>query len=138
MTEEPTTADLVELARRLFALASDGDLDAALEFYAPDAIFDARDLGTFEGRAAIRRFWADWIDNYDTFEIVPEELLDLGHGVSFASLRQTARLVGSNSDVSLREAWVADWHEGAIVRVTTYGDIDEARAAAERLAEERG
>jgi len=27
---------------------------------------------------------------------------------------------------------------GKVVRVTTYGDIDEARAAAERLADERG
>jgi hypothetical protein len=28
--------------------------------------------------------------------------------------------------------------EGRVVRVTVYIDIDEARAAAERLAEERG
>jgi hypothetical protein len=27
--------------------------------------------------------------------------------------------------------------EGSIVRMTTYGDADEARAAAERLAEDR-
>jgi ketosteroid isomerase-like protein len=138
MSEESTTPDLAELGRLLFALASDGDLDAALRFYAPNAIFDARDVGIFEGHAAIRRFWADWIDSYDTFEIVAEELLDLGHGVSFAALHQTARLVGSNSDVSLREAWVASWLDGVIVRVTTYGDIDEARAAAQRLAKERG
>jgi hypothetical protein len=31
-----------------------------------------------------------------------------------------------------------DWSDGLIVRNTTYPDIDEARAAAERLAEERG
>jgi hypothetical protein len=30
------------------------------------------------------------------------------------------------------------WEDGLIVRVTNYTDIDEARAAAERLAEERG
>jgi hypothetical protein len=28
--------------------------------------------------------------------------------------------------------------EGLIVRMSSYGDVDEARAAAERLAEERG
>jgi len=138
MSEESTTPNLVELARLLFGLASDGDLDGVLRFYAPDAVFDARDLGVFEGRAAIRRFWADWTDSYDTFEIVAEELLDLGHGVSFAALRQTARLVGSDSDVSLREAWVASWLDGMIVRVTTYGDVNEGRAAAQRLAEEHG
>jgi hypothetical protein len=30
------------------------------------------------------------------------------------------------------------WHEGMVTRVTTFLDVDEARAAAERLAEERG
>jgi hypothetical protein len=33
---------------------------------------------------------------------------------------------------------VAAFVERMIVRVSTYADIDEARAAAERLAEERG
>jgi ketosteroid isomerase-like protein len=100
---------------------------------------ESRDVGgVFEGRAAIRRFWADWTDSYDTLEIVVEELLDLGHGVSFAALRQTARLVGGSSEVSLREGWVASWRDGVIGRVTTYGDIDEAHAAAERLAARRG
>jgi hypothetical protein len=30
------------------------------------------------------------------------------------------------------------WSDGLILRVTTFTDIDEARAAAERLAQERG
>jgi hypothetical protein len=30
-----------------------------------------------------------------------------------------------------------EWVEGMIVRTTVYADIDEARAAAERLAQER-
>jgi hypothetical protein len=33
---------------------------------------------------------------------------------------------------------VLTWLDGAIERATNYFDIDEARAAAERLAEERG
>jgi hypothetical protein len=33
---------------------------------------------------------------------------------------------------------VSEWVEGLIVRVAVYDDVDEARAAAERLAEERG
>jgi hypothetical protein len=38
----------------------------------------------------------------------------------------------------MRDAWVCDVVEGEVVRLTVYPDIDEARAAAERLAEERG
>jgi hypothetical protein len=33
---------------------------------------------------------------------------------------------------------VTEWVEGRVVRVTVYIDIDEGRATAERLAEERG
>jgi hypothetical protein len=33
---------------------------------------------------------------------------------------------------------VFEWDQRKIIRITGYPDIDEARAAAERLAEERG
>jgi hypothetical protein len=39
--------------------------------------------------------------------------------------------------VRTREAWVSVWEEGKLVRGASYADEDEARAAAERLAEER-
>ena len=52
--------------------------------------------------------------------------------------RASGRPVGSTGRVENRVVIVAVWEEGLIVRVTTYSDIDEARAAAERLAEERG
>jgi hypothetical protein len=35
-----------------------------------------------------------------------------------------------------REAWVYLWVEGLVARFAVYGDIDEARTAAERLAED--
>ena len=44
---------------------------------------------------------------------------------------------GSDAYVEARTAWVSLWEEGQIVRATTYTDVDEGRAAAERLAEER-
>jgi hypothetical protein len=37
-----------------------------------------------------------------------------------------------------REAYVIAWKDGMAAQETTDGDIDEARAAAERLAEARG
>jgi hypothetical protein len=33
---------------------------------------------------------------------------------------------------------VYEWADGAVARATTYANIEEARTAAERLAEERG
>jgi len=48
------------------------------------------------------------------------------------------RLRGSTRFVERRMASVSTWAHGLIERNTTYLDIDEALAAAERLAEERG
>jgi hypothetical protein len=45
--------------------------------------------------------------------------------------------VGSGGSVQLRYGSVAEWIDDLMVRNTTYTDIDEARTAAERLAEER-
>ena len=141
MPGESTTPNLVELGRGLFTAANRGDFDAILPRYAPDAVWDMNPLGglgTFEGHVAIRGFWEDWYASYEDFEIEPEEELDLGKGVGFTVVIQKARPVGSSGEVRLRYALVSVWVEGLIVRLTNYGNIDEARAAAERLARERG
>ncbi len=88
--------------------------------------------------AAIRRFFEDWIGAYEEFEIEPEEVVDLGNGVTLAVVHQNGRLVGSTGRVQLRYGAVSKWVEGVAVRTTNYTDIDEARAAAERLAECKG
>ena len=139
MSDESTTSDPVELSRRFHEAASRLDFDAMVSFYAPDAVWEGRASGmTFEGRTAIRGFWEDWFASYEELRLEQEEDLALGNGVVFAVIMQMARLAGSSGYVRYRHALVAVWEEGLIVRVTMYSDIDEARAAAERLAEERG
>jgi hypothetical protein len=94
-------------------------------------------MGVFEGQAAVRRFFEDWRGSYSGIEWTAEEIRDLGSGVTFAVILQKARVVGSGGSVQLRYGSVAEWIGDLMVRNTTYTDIDEARAAAERLAEER-
>ena len=138
MCEESTTPDLVELTRRAFEAANRRDFDVLMSFFAPDAVWEGAGLGTtFEGLAAIRGFWEDWFPSYGELGIEQEEILDLGNGVVFAVLIQKARLVGGSGEVRLRYAAVGVWADGLVVRVTNYTDVDEARAAAERLAESR-
>jgi ketosteroid isomerase-like protein len=137
MSEESTASDLVELTRRAFEAVGNGDLDSAMSFYAPNAVWEAIGMGTsFEGVAAIRSLYQDWVAAYQQFEIEPEEIVNLGNGVVFAANRQKGRPVGSTAAVGLRQGTIALWVEGVIVRVVNYPDIDEGRAAAERLAEE--
>ena len=140
MPEQSTSADLVEFTRRSVEAANRGDFDALLRGYAPDAVWDLNPLGglgTFEGHAAVRGFLEDWHGNYEELEFAPEEILDLGNGVIFSVIAQKGRPVGSSGDVQQRQAIVFVWVEGLFVRITHYGDIDDARVAAERLAESR-
>ena len=137
MPEESTTSDLVELVRRQFEAGNRRDLDAVTSSFAPDAVMDGRALGDhFEGRAAIRSFIEDWFGAYEELEFGLEEVHDLGKGVVFAVVTQNGRPVGSAGHVRQREGWVYVWVEGLIAQFTI-SDIDEARAAAERLAQER-
>jgi uncharacterized protein (TIGR02246 family) len=138
MAEESTTPDLVELVGRAFEAANRRDLDAVASSFAEDATLDGRGVGTtVEGRAAIRSLLEDWFGTYEELEFGLEEVRDLGNGVVFAVVVQNARPAGSAGHLRAREGWVFVWVRGLIARLTTY-EVDEARAAAERLAEERG
>jgi ketosteroid isomerase-like protein len=138
-TEESTTPDLVELVRRSIEAAARRDFDAAMSVYSPRAIWDMSrlGLGNYEGSAAIRALFEDWMGAYEELEIEIEEILDIGRGVTIAVVHQGGCPVGSTGYVQLRFASVVEWNEGMIDRMTNYTDIDEARAAAARLAKSR-
>ena len=140
MSEESTTPDLVELVRRTVETANSRDLDAIMAFYTPDAVWDMSPLGmgTFEGQAAVRGFIEDWFASYEEWGLQLVEVQNLANGVTFGVLVQRGRPVGSSGEVELRYASVTEWEDGTITRITNYSDPDEARAAAERLAQEWG
>ena len=140
MSEEPATPDLEEAVRRSVEAMNRPDFDGVLAPYRPDAVWDASPIGAgvFEGRDAIRGFFEDWRGPYEDYEQELEEFRDLGNGVTFGVFHQRARLPGSSRFVELRYGGFAIWRDGVIERGTAYTDIDEARAAADRLAEERG
>jgi ketosteroid isomerase-like protein len=137
MSEQFTTPDLVELVGRAFEAANRRDLDVVTSSFAADAVLDGRALGDhFEGRAAIRSFIDYWFGMYEELEFGLEEVRDLGKGVVFAVVTQNGRPVGSAGHVRQREGWVYVWVAGLVAQFTI-SDIDEARATAERLAQER-
>jgi ketosteroid isomerase-like protein len=137
MPEDFATPDLVE---RVYSSIEAHDRDEAISFYAADAVWDATPwgMGRFEGREAILGFFEDWRGSYSGLAFEVEETRDLGSGVMFAVIVQKGRPRGSSGNVQLRYASVMQWVNGLIVINTTYTDIDEGRAGAERLAQERG
>jgi uncharacterized protein (TIGR02246 family) len=135
MSEESTTPDLVELVGRALEAANRRDLDAVAGSFAEDATFDGRALGDhFEGRAAIRSFIEEWFGAYEELAYRLEELRDLGNGVVFAVVVQNGRPAGSAGQLRQREGWVFVWVGGLIARLAI-SEVDEGRAAAERLAQ---
>ena len=138
MNEESTTPDLVELTQLVFEAANQRDIDAIMSFVAPDAVLDGR-ADLLEGRAAIRGFVEEWFGSFAELRYEVEEFVVLDDGVVLAVVYQEGRPVGVGGRVHQREGWAICWSaDGLIVRLTTHTDIDEARAAAERLAKERG
>jgi ketosteroid isomerase-like protein len=140
MPEESTTPDPVELTRLAFEAVNRRDLDAVMSFFAPDAVSDGRAAGgRFEGRAAIRGFLEEWFGSFAELRMDVEELVALDDGLVLAVVNQEGRPVGVDGLVHQREGWAIWWSaDGLLVRLTTHTDIDEARAAAERLDESRG
>jgi ketosteroid isomerase-like protein len=140
MAEESTTPDLVERLQRLADAINARDFDVGVGFYTPDVVFNPRTgvVGALQGRGAIRGFFEEWFGAYEEFEVEFEEVREFDHGLTFGVFLMRGRLPGTTGWVSDRYAFVSTWVDGLVEKQTNYTDSDEARAAAERLAEERG
>lgn len=138
MSDQSTTPDAVERVRTQFEALNRRDIDAVMSSVAVDAVLEGRALGdVFEGQAAIRAFVEAWFGMYEELEYKLEEVHDVGNGVVFAVVLQEARPAGIAGHVHQREGWVYVWVAGLLARLFI-SDIDEARDAAQRLAELRG
>ena len=136
MSQESTTPDLAELVRRIFEAANRQDFHAALEFYVPHAYWRGT-VDDAEGVAAIRDLWVSYFGAFEELQVILDDVVDFGNGVILANNRHVGRLIGGAA-LAERRAFVYEFVGGRVVKTTDYTDIDQARAAAERLAQERG
>ncbi len=138
MVDESTTPDLVECVRVIFEAIPLRDWDAILAFFAPNAVWESSGFGPFEGHAALRGLWEQFWSSYEEgFGDDLDEVREFGNGVVLAAFTMRGQLAGSRGELRERGQYVYEWVDDLIVRVISYRDIDEARAAAERLAQER-
>ena len=126
----------VDLVRKQLEALDRRDLDGVMSRVAEDTVFHGRFGDVFEGRAATRGFLEDWFRAWEELDFELEEVSDLSGGVVFAVVVQEGRMVGGDGRRQ-REGWVYLLVGGSIARLTT-SEVDQARAAAERLAEQRG
>lgn len=108
------------------------DVDAMLEFYAPDAVVtDRRQVGwgEFRGRNALRSYYQGLFDNaadlHEQLEVVSEH-----DGVIVASCSVDARIAGQpGTEVTFRYALRVTLADGLIAAMAIYDDAAAAAAA---------
>ena len=111
MSEESTTPDLVELARRTIDRSARGDLD-----------------GTFRGRDRGDAYVARLSDAWEEFRTVAEDVRDLGDRVLILG-QVEGHGKGSGVPVNMPLAQVYDFRDGKVCRIRSYLDHGEVLEA---------
>jgi ketosteroid isomerase-like protein len=118
----------VERVKAGFAAHNSGDIDALVEVYAPDAVFETLLLGTHHGNEAIRWIYEENQKTLSGYDVVPVELIDIGDKVV-----AVAQAVGAGpaSEIAVDEpfAFVFTFKGERVVREQAFRNKEEALEA---------
>ena len=121
----------VEALQRGYEALNRGDLSVVAELLHPEIEWhepgDSPEAGTHQGRDSFERFLRGWMDSFDGFRVVPEEVVERGDKV-IAVVRQSGRGRTSGVEVNARLAHVWTVSEGRAVRWESVPRPDEALA----------
>jgi ketosteroid isomerase-like protein len=119
----------VELIKTGFEAHNRGDVDALVEVYHPQAVFETLLLGTHHGNQAIRLIYEENQKTLDGYDVVPVELIEAGDKVV-----AVAQAVGSgpSSGIAVDEpfAFVFTIKDDLVVREQAFRNKAEAVEAA--------
>ena len=112
----------VEIAKRANAAFNRGDVDAALERFAPDAelqdLLNAPDQSTtVKGLDAIRETWTLWIDAFDELRADINEYIDAGNTV-IGAVHWHGQGKASGVSIDVRQFDVYEFRDGRIIRAS--------------------
>jgi ketosteroid isomerase-like protein len=121
-----------ELVRLSVEAFNARDVAALLDTFADDVElvpFSAKlDGSVYRGAEGVRRWlvdledeWSEWRVELESFETFGDRILSTG--------RVLARARSTGIEAEVPASWVLTVREGAIVRMESYGDVAEARAA---------
>jgi uncharacterized protein len=124
----------VEVVRQGFSAYDRGGLDALAEFWHPDVNWRAAegaldDVGLMEGPDALRHYYEQWEDTFETIRTEVEELVEAGDQV-VAVVRGIGRMKESEAEVDVRYAIVLSIRDGKIAAGREYFTREEALEAA--------
>ena len=121
----------IERVKEGFAAHNRGDVDALVDVYHPECVFETLLLGTHHGNEAIRMIHAENKKNLSGYNVVPVELIDVGDKV--VAVAQT-KGIGPVSQIALDDhfAFVFTLRDGRIVREQAFRNKEEALEAVGR------
>jgi ketosteroid isomerase-like protein len=118
----------VERVRAGFAAHNRGDIDALIDFYDPDVVFETLLLGTHHGNEAIRLIYEENQKTLSGYDVIPVELIDAGEKV--VAVAQTVG-AGTVSQIAVddRFAFVFTFKGNRCVREQAFRNKEEALEA---------
>jgi ketosteroid isomerase-like protein len=117
----------VEIVRRF--LVVDVDVDAALTYADPAIVWNPIEEPAAQGHDAIRANLERWENEWDEYEVIPEEFLDADDRV-VVTVRLRGRGRGSGIEIDARFYEVYTLRDGKIVRMDEFAEQSEAIEAA--------
>jgi ketosteroid isomerase-like protein len=128
-TAQAMSEENLERVKEGFAAHNRGDLDALVEFYDPNVVFETLLLGTHRGNEAIRLIYEENQKTMSGYDVIPVELIDVGDKVV-----AVAQVVGAGTtsqiEVDDRFAFVFTIKDGRCVREQAFRNREEALEAA--------
>jgi ketosteroid isomerase-like protein len=123
----------VELLRQGYEAFAKGDFESLYVLLDPEIEWDVSrrhiDPGIFRGRDGVREYLDGLREAWSDQRIEAEEYIDAGD-VIVVPVRLVSTGRSSGIDVVARAAWVWEFHDGLVVRATSYQDRAEALEAA--------
>jgi ketosteroid isomerase-like protein len=115
----------VEIVRRFVV----GDLENALVYADVDIVWNPIEEEASQGHDAVRASMARWMGEWDEYEQVVDELVDLGDRV-FGTFSLRGRGRGSRIEIEQRLYSVYALRDGKVARMDEYATREEALEAA--------
>ena len=115
----------VEIVRRFLA----AEMDEALALADPGIVWNPIEESPEQGHDAVRASAVRWKSEWDDYELIPEDLVDVGDRV-LATVRLRGRGRGSGIEIDARFYDVYTLRDGKIVRMDQFTERSEALKAA--------
>jgi ketosteroid isomerase-like protein len=119
------SAENLERIEMGFAAHNRGDVDALVELYHPDAVFETLLLGTHRGNESIRAIYEENQKTMAGYDVVPVEMIDAGDKV-VAVVKMVGAGSSSRIEMDERFAFVFTMRDGHCVREQAFRNREEA------------